>query len=108
MSGFDFLPSIDDHCSPVNFTNFSTKCLLGFADDDDFLVRIKDKLYFKKDMLNLIRDESYYRNTFELRKRYDLPDVFKLDNPGVSVMSFFLRSNPTPIKLEWDKRLRRY
>ena len=43
-----------------------------------------------------------------LRKRYDNPEVFKLKNPGVNVITLSLRSIPTPTKLEWEERLRKF
>lgn len=56
----------------------------------------------------MFKDEHIYEDIYELKKSNKLPEIFKLENPGVPYVFFNMRANPTPIALEWEDHLKTY
>lgn len=81
---------------------------MGFYDDDQYVVKIKDDIYFKKDLIEMHKKWGHCEFNGKAREKFEHSEFFKLKNPGVSVIAMVLRTVPTPIRAEWKEDIKKY
>ena len=107
-SGFDFLPSVGEKCSPDNF-EFPSDCRMGLFDSEkEFYIKINGTEYFRKDIddmhksWNVTDVESSF---IDITKNTNFTDF---ENPGVPFLNFILRTFKTPKQMIWEEDIKDY
>lgn len=102
-SGFSFLPKKEEACSPDNFENFPTACLMGLTDTSkDNLITIMGE-GFKMNQLDKVFER--FPITGHMAELYELTKKTRdneLDNPGVPFVSLFSRTVSTSVNYSSD------
>ena len=109
-SGFDFLPSVEEKCSPENF-DLPSDCRMGLFDSEkNFYIKINGTEYYRKDIDDM--HKSWNVTDTNIESRYiDITkntDFTKFENPGVPFLNFILRTFKTPKQMIWDEDLTEY
>lgn len=105
-SGFDFLPKKTDICSSKN-SNFDQACIMGFFNSKEYnIMSINKKKYYMKDLDKLISDYQLVKDSKNFIQHTKQEDFLKLENPGVSYISFSLRTMPTTSTQIWNSTLK--
>lgn len=105
-SGLSFWPTMDEECTPANFTEFSPKCNSGLEDmRERASVVIDGKDYFLDDLKKIYEDwplQDYSKDYFD---KFHDPEFLKLTNPEVPMVLIFGKAFATAAQVVYEGKI---
>lgn len=96
QSGFKFLPSISETCSPKQFNTFVHNCVTGLYDtNSEETFKIMDEVFRLNETEKLYQKWNTTVNTTKFIEKTNNKEFLKLTNPQVPFVLVSLRTLPT-------------
>lgn len=108
-SGFNFLPRLEEKCSPSNFVDYPTDCRMGLFDyRKKYIIKIKEDEYKVKEIEKMLAKYNMTESTLDIFKYTRDNQMIKLQNPEVPIISINLRTGLTVEQYDYDYDIREH